>query len=192
MTGGTSIHCIAFEPEPGNFDFLQRNVSRNAPHASVELHQVALFHSRATLSLAIAEGNIGDHRITINGVPGRRTVEVPAIPLDDFLDRITMPLAVKIDTQGAEPFVISGGQQVLAKAGLLVMEFCPYLIAQLGGDSEVSIALLSSFTSVAVMRGGVPETPHYVHPSEAVQMLRDKVRIARDTDGDYLDIIARR
>jgi hypothetical protein len=50
-------------------------------------------------------------------VPGRRTVEVPAVPLDDFLDRVAEPLAVKIDTQGAEPFIISGGQLVCKRPG---------------------------------------------------------------------------
>jgi FkbM family methyltransferase len=186
------VHCIAFEPEPVNFDFLRRNVVRNAPDSSAELHQVALFHSRSMLSLAIAEGNIGDHRVTISGVPGRRTVEVSAVPLDDFLDRITMPLAVKIDTQGAEPFIIEGGQQVLTKAGLLVMEFCPYLMRQLNGDPEVPIALLSSFSSLAVMRGGKAETPRFMPPGDAVALLRDKLRTALETDEDYLDIIARR
>ncbi|MGH7069469.1 MAG: FkbM family methyltransferase, partial [Acetobacteraceae bacterium] len=38
------IRCIAFEPEPVNFGFLQRNVARNAEGCSVELHQLALFH----------------------------------------------------------------------------------------------------------------------------------------------------
>jgi FkbM family methyltransferase len=66
----------------------------------------------AQLSLALAEGNIGDHRLTIADVPGRRTVKVPAVPLDDFIDNATPPLAVKIDTQGAEPYVIAGGFSV--------------------------------------------------------------------------------
>ena len=40
------VRCLAFEPEPDNFRFLQRNVARNAPDGKVEFHQVALFHSR--------------------------------------------------------------------------------------------------------------------------------------------------
>lgn len=186
------IRCLAFEPEAVNFDFLQRNVARNAPGANAELHQVALFHSRTTLSLAIAEGNIGDHRLTMRGVPRRRSVQVPAIPLDDFLDRVAGPLAVKVDTQGAEPFVIAGGKQMLAQAGLLVIEFCPYLMRQLDGDPEVPIGLLSGFSSLAVMRGGKSETPRYAGPAEAVALLRDKLHSAQDSDEDYLDVIARR
>jgi FkbM family methyltransferase len=186
------IRCLAFEPEPLNFGFLQRNVARNAPESSAELHQMALFHEHSTLSLALADGNIGDHRVTLSGVPGRQIVQVKAVPLDDFVERIQGPLAIKIDTQGAEPFIIAGGHTVFAQAGLLVMEFCPYLMRQLGADPEVAIALIGGFPSVAVMRGGKAETPHYVSGDEAAQTLREKLRTARDTDEDYLDLIARR
>ena len=186
------IRCLAFEPDPTNFGFLQRNIARNASESAAELHQIALFKERTTLTLALADGNLGDHRVTLSGVPGRRTVEVRALPLDDFAGRIERPLAVKIDTQGAEPFIIAGGQKMLAEAKLLAMEFCPYLMRQLGGDPEAPIELISGFSSVAVMRGGKAETPHYVGPQEAVRMMRDKLRTAADTDQDYLDVLARR
>lgn len=186
------IHCLAFEPDPTNFGFLQRNIARNAPGSSAELHQVALFKQRTTLPLALAAGNLGDHRVTLSGMPGRRTVEVRAVPLDDFAVRIERPLAAKIDTQGAEPFIIAGGQKVLTEVGLLAMEFCPYLMRQLGGDLEAPIELIASFSSVAVMRGGKAEMPRYVAPQEAVSMMRAKLRTAADSDQDYLDILARR
>jgi FkbM family methyltransferase len=184
------IHCMAFEPDPVNFGFLKRNVARNAPDSSVEFHQIALYHTRASLALALAEGNIGDHRLTINGVPGRRTVEVVALPLDDFLNRVSGPLAVKIDTQGAEPFIIAGGEKVLAQADLLVMEFCPYLMRELGGDPEIPINLVTGFSRVAIMPGGKSVIPEYENPAEAVARLRAKLTTARDTDEDYLDVIA--
>jgi FkbM family methyltransferase len=186
------IRCLAFEPDPTNFGFLQRNTARNAPGSTAELHQIALFNERTTLSLALADGNLGDHRVTLSGVPGRRTVEVMAVPLDDFAERIEPPLAVKIDTQGAEPFIIAGGRKTLAEAGLLAIEFCPYLLRQLGGDPEAPIELISGFSSVAVMRGGKAETPHYVLPQEAVRIMRDKLRNAAETDQDYMDVLARR
>lgn len=186
------IHCVAFEPEPVNFGFLKRNVARNAPGSPVEFHQIALYNSRTSLELAIAEGNIGDHRLTTSGVPGRQTVKVVAQPLDDFIDTVTGPLAVKIDTQGAEPFIIAGGQKVLAKADLLAMEFCPYLMRQLGGDPEILINLVTGFERVAVMPGGIAVMPVYTDPVAAVSALRAKLANAADTDGDYLDIIAMR
>jgi FkbM family methyltransferase len=184
------IHCLAFEPEPVNFAMLQQNVARNAPGSSVEFHQIALYNSRASLRLSLANGNIGDHRLTIEGIPGRQTIEVVAQPLDDFLDRISGPLAVKIDTQGAEPFIIAGGRQMLARADLIVFEFCPFLMRQLGGDPEIPIGLVAGFERVAVTRGGRPDRPNFENPAQASSALRAKLVTALDTDEDYLDVIA--
>jgi FkbM family methyltransferase len=186
------IHCLAFEPEPKNFECLKWNVARNAEGASIELHHLALFASRGTMSMALADENIGDHRLTREGVAGRRTIQIPTVPLDDFLDRVAGPLAIKVDTQGAEPFIIAGGEKAFARAGLIAMEFCPYLMRQLGGDPGVVIDLATTFDWIAIMRGGIAETPHYVGPTEARSILEHKVRTAIESDGDYLDILARR
>jgi FkbM family methyltransferase len=77
------IRCLAFEPDPTNFRFLERNLARNAPAHSAELHQLALFTERATLSPALAEGNLGDHRLTFAG--GRRTSRPGRIAGDGVL-----------------------------------------------------------------------------------------------------------
>ena len=61
----------------------------------------------------------------------RRTIEVEALPLDDAAGEAQQPLVIKIDTQGAEPYVFAGGREVIGRAGLLVSEFWPYGIAQL-------------------------------------------------------------
>ena len=184
------VHCIAFEPEPVNFEFLKRNVIRNAPGSSVDFHQCALSHSRSTMLLAIADGNIGDHRLTHGAVPGRRSIEIQAVPLDDFLERITGRLAVKIDTQGAEPYVVAGGQKALAKAGLLAIEFCPFLMKQLGGDPSIVIELIMGFDRAAVMTGGRAETPRFLGMAEVRRILENKLISAEASDADYLDILA--
>lgn len=187
-----AVHCFAFEPEPVNFGFLRRNVARNAPGGIVEFHQVALFDQRGSMSLAIADGNIGDHRLTHGSVAGRNSVTVPTVPLDDFLPRIRGDLAIKVDTQGAEPFVVAGGQEVLARANLLAIEFCPYLMRQLGGDPGILIQTLRGFDQIAIMKGGVAERPAYCGPGEAEMVLRRKLQTAANTDGDYVDVLALR
>jgi hypothetical protein len=184
------VHCLAFEPEPTNFGFLHRNVARNAPNANVQFHQAALFTEHGSMQLSVASENIGDHRLTRNGIQGRPSVTVPTLPLDYFLPEARGKLGLKIDTQGAEPFVVGGGQQVLDRTGLLAIEFCPFLMRQLGGDPEVVIAALSRFDRLAIMAGGIAETPTFIQPQVAVAILRDKIRTARNDDGDYLDILA--
>ena len=175
-----------------NFGYLKRNIARNVEGASVEFHPIALFDTHSTMSMSIAEANLGDHRLTRDAVPDRRTIQVPVVPLDDFLDRIEGRLAVKVDTQGAEPFVIAGGKGVFARAGLVAMEFCPYLMRQLGGDPNIVIDLVTNFDRVAVMSGGKADAPCYIGPSEARNMLEHKLRTAANTDEDYLDILAAR
>ena len=186
------IRCLAFEPEPANFDRLKLNVARNVEGAAVEFHQVALFDTHGTMSMSIAETNLGDHRLTRGAVADRRTIQVPVVPLDDFLDRVEGRLAVKVDTQGAEPFIVAGGKGVFARAGLIAMEFCPYLMRQLGGDPGIVVDLVAGFDRVAVMGGGKTEAPSYVSPGEARSALEHKLRTARDTDEDYLDVMAAR
>lgn len=186
------VRCIAFEPEPGNFHFLKLNVETNVEGHAVEFRNEAVFHERATVTLAIADANLGDHRVTTSGIPGRRSVEVAAVPLDDVLDRVVGKLAVKIDTQGAEPSVIAGGSRLLARAGLVAVEFCPFLMRQLGGDPLRVVEFIGEFDRVAVTDGGVETTAVFIDPAEAQQRMRAKLRTARDTDADYLDIVARR
>ena len=117
-------------------------------------------------------------------------IDVRVAPLDEFLDRIEGRLALKVDTQGAEPFVVAGGKGVFAKAGLVSMEFCPYLMRQLGSDPGIVMDLVAGFDRVAIM--DKTWTPRYCSPGEAREMLESKLRTAADTDEDYLDILATR
>jgi FkbM family methyltransferase len=186
------IRCLAFEPEPDNFRFLKLNVDANVPNHTVEFYQSAVFHTDGVVSLALADGNLGDHRLTMAGVPGRRTIEISAVPLDSVLDRVFGRLCVKIDTQGAEPAVIAGGRQTLSRAGLIAIEFCPYLMRQLSGSPEVVIDLVGSFDQVALLDPGSNAMPVFGSATAAQDALRRMVLTARDSDGDYVDIVARR
>lgn len=186
------VNCIAFEPEPTNLHYLRQNILENAPNNNVELHAAAVFDRYDTLKLAISEVNLGDHRLTTVGIDGRRVLEVPAVPLDSVADRIKGRLAIKIDTQGAEPFVVQGGRKVLDSAGLLVMEFCPYLMRQMGGNPELVIELIGEFQEVALLESGSDVRQSFMSGAAAQDCLRHKLATARARDSDYFDIIAKR
>ena len=64
------------------------------------------------------------------------SVEVNVETLDDLLSGVDLvhPVVVKIDTQGSEPFVFSGGKFVLSKADVIALEFWPRVIAKMGND----------------------------------------------------------
>lgn len=134
------ISCVALEPEPTNFANLTMNVRLNCPYNDVVLHQIAAFDREATVDMTLSNYNLGDHRLRPNGAKnGGATVNVRATPLDLLLPELQGPVAVKIDTQGAEPFVIDGARQVLEKTELLLMEWWPSGIRKMGGDPERAI-----------------------------------------------------
>lgn len=147
----SNVRCIGIEPEPTNFRYLVQNVQMNCAPLQVELHNVALFEHRGMLQFELAEDNLGDHRIRLHrdvagkfGEAKRKVISVPGVPLDELVGPVEDRLAVKIDTQGAEPFVIAGGLRTLSRAQHLVIEFSPYHIRRLGGDPEVVFAFLAN------------------------------------------------
>jgi len=152
------VQCYGFEPEPRNYSYLTQNVAVNCPGASVELRQMAVFDRKAKLQLALSSSNFGDHRLKVTDVKdtSRATIEVDGDRLDSVIDASTLkrPLGVKIDTQGAEPGVFSGGEAVLALADLLTLEFWPFGMRRMGGDAEVVLRhLRAHFREGSIVRG---------------------------------------
>ena len=180
------VKCRAFEPEPVNFANLGDNVRRNAKHGNVEIHQVAIVDHRGSVALGINENHMGDHRVDFNGGDERHMVNVPAARLDDFYDRILGPLAVKIDTQGAEPLVVASGPMTLAKADLIIMEFWPHGMREIGSNPETVIDFIGSLAKVAVMKAEGDAAPVYQSPAQACAELRSLVR---DQGTRYVDVV---
>lgn len=186
------LRCLSFEPEPTNFANLEANVARNCPHGNVTCHRRALFSRNSTLSFSIATGNLGDHRISLTAPADRRTIEVPAVPLDDYLPDITGPLAVKIDTQGAEPFVIEGGRQLLARAGLVFLEFSPYLMGCMGSDHRIVMDFLADFPRIGLGSAEGEDLPELRPWAEVAPALESLLARGRNDGHVYADVIALR
>jgi FkbM family methyltransferase len=194
------VRCIAFEPEPRNFAYLASNVAANCPHRNVSLHNLALFDRRAKLPFELSEENCGDHRLRLNGDGGvfgeqhRQTIEVQAERLDRCidLDLLPRPIVVKVDTQGAEAHVVAGGQETLAAADLLIMEFWPYGLARMGGDVDAIIDFITaSFRAGTLVNGESNETSAWF-PIEAIGTAMAELRRGYENSVDYVDIIVRK
>ncbi|QND70477.1 FkbM family methyltransferase [Tardiphaga robiniae] len=164
----TNVVCHAFEPEPTNFKNLSRNVRLNCSGENVTLHQMALFDRKSTLSFELSDSNLGDHRIRLNGssVPSllnettRPVIEVPCVRLDDLDIPVAGRFFAKIDTQGAEPFIIAGGGATLAKADVILTEWSPYLMRRMSGDPFVVIQFLrENFSQGAINQGDATSAP---------------------------------
>jgi FkbM family methyltransferase len=193
------VTCYAFEPEPGNLYFLRRNVAENCHHGNVSVVPVALFDRKATLQFAISKENFGDHRIQTAGDGAFRegswpTIDVQAERLDDVIDvkAVAQPLAVKIDTQGAEPAIFAGGRNVLAAAGLIALEFCPYMMKRQGGDIEAEIGFLdSNFSEGSIVQGDTGGAPVW-WPMARVAGELQRLATEASLGTAYFDVVLRK
>jgi len=189
------VDCVAFEPDPAMFALLRANIARNCERGNVTLHNAALSDHEGTVTLMRSPGNAGDIRLHRGGGPASddgaswSTVAVPAKRLDDLRLKTSKPLAVKIDTQGAEGLVIAGGQGVLARAELLTLEFWPYALAGNSGDVTTIVEFLrANFTQGEIVAGDSDE-PAGTEPIAALAdqliKLAESDRVERDL---YYDV----
>ena len=192
------VKCYAFEPEPTNFRHLSENVSVNCHADNVRLLNVALFDKNATLPFEIALRHSGDHRISMIDAEGkldehnRKKIWVPAKRLDDVITELSEPIAAKIDVQGAEPFVIAGGRNILSQTSLLSLEFWPYSMRRMGGDIGAVIAFLAQhFQQGSISPGDKDEQPMW-QPIASVATFLHKFSKEKNGTDDYLDVTARK
>jgi FkbM family methyltransferase len=194
-----NVNCLALEPEPSNFRYLEMNVKANCPHSNVTLKRVAAFSKRGTVSFELSSENYGDHRIRLQNAPGamgeqqRQTIDVKTVPLDEMVTVCARPLAVKIDTQGAEPFVLAGGRATLQRADLLLIEFWPYGMERIGGEPEEIIKLIADhFKTVSLFEGETHDSSPVMPVHDAIEYIRKISSINRANPSFYLDLIAKK
>jgi FkbM family methyltransferase len=159
------VFCHAFEPDPDNFELLQENISSNVG-TNVQLHNLALFSDAAPLTLALSAENRGNHMVWrtmprhssphFSG-PHRKTITVRGACLDQMWEPATieMPLAIKIDAEGSEYHIYKGGRNIICLAELVVMEYWPYGIEKVGGNTDELISMMvEDFDYAAILDDG--------------------------------------
>jgi FkbM family methyltransferase len=194
----TNVRCFAFEPEPVNFSNLKRNIAENCPDKDIGLFRLALFDRRSSLAFEISPNNLGDHRLRVKEATSgflneaqRLVIEVPCAKLDDLNLEIDEPLFVKIDTQGAEPFVINGGRETLARADAILMEWSPYLMKRMDGDGLVVTKFLRDNFSFGAIHLD-PEASHSERNFQRIDLVCDILEQSLVTwpDSKYADVMA--
>jgi FkbM family methyltransferase len=194
-----AVRCHAVEADPMNYAHLAQNVMRNCTYGNVTTYEVAAFSREAELQFALSNVNFGDHRIRLGNAAeseeerSRKTITVQARPLDAIVPAVAGPLAVKIDTQGAEPFVIAGGAKVLAHCEFLIMEFWPYGMSLLEADPEIVFAFIEShFGTMTALSPQETVAIAQMPVSEAVPELRRFFADKRSDENWHIDIVATR
>jgi FkbM family methyltransferase len=189
------VRCYAFEPELANFESLVRNVTRNSEGKNLTLFQLALSDVAGEAKLSLARDNLGDHRIiatnSYTDTDERLETLVRTETLDGLDLTITDPLVVKIDAQGAEPMIIRGGQRMLSRAELFVMEFSPFHMAKFQATADDVLEFLSgNFTEISVGVGERHDFLPRMSKSAALCYLREYFSENKENPDNYLDIAA--
>ena len=139
VSQNSKVQCVAFEPDPVNFRLLWVNVLTNRRDGTVKMINAAVFKESGEIKFTRDPYNSGDHRIAIDG-----DISVRTMRLDELTPPPRHPLAIKIDTQGAEPAIFEGGRETLAAAELLICEFWPWGIRRAGLSVEPMLEVLPS------------------------------------------------
>lgn len=185
---------VAFEPHPGTFSFLQKNVvanqSETSPYPRVEILNLAATPERGQQELRLNPENRGDNRLYQGTYQGKveqwEALPIEGSPVDDVLEDLGIQQVnfVKIDIQGYEQKAITGFQKTLARSEnvILMTEFWPKGLREAGGDA---LAYLQMLVDLGFALYELKEKPR----GKVVPLLDWEALIARLPERKYANII---
>ena len=105
---GNSGKVFAFEPDPKNFEYLQKNIKLNEFN-NIFLEKKAVSNNLTKTKLFKDPQNLGGHSLIDPG-KGNESIEVETTTLDNYFKDFNQKIDfIKIDVEGAEDKVIQGG-----------------------------------------------------------------------------------
>jgi len=119
---GTDGIALAFEPEPQNFIFLQRNVALNNA-TNAQIFNTAVSSGNGILQLCIHPTNTGGHS-TQYATGGHAQIPVPSVTLDYLIQEFSIKNVdlLKLDVEGHELEVLRGAGRFLEICRHIAME----------------------------------------------------------------------
>lgn len=182
--------CLAFEPAPDNFELLGRNIDRQGLRSRIEPLPYALDAEPGFAQLALSADNSGDHRLLRHPrARSEHTVAVECVRLDDVLAQrpLSSPIALKLDTQGAEARVLAGAQASLPRVDHLLLEYWPAGLHRMGDRADALASLLCAcFARGALLLHGAP-----AHEQPTAELLAALARLVPDDGRDqgFFDLV---
>jgi FkbM family methyltransferase len=130
----------SFEPVPSTFARLWENVTRSAMR-NITINRAALWHERSTVTLKLPTVTAYHSGTWSIGSTDSQTSPEKAetIALDDYAAQhgLTRVDVIKMDIEGAEPFAIAGGRELIERSRpTFFMEVNRMCLGQLGGSPE--------------------------------------------------------
>ncbi len=178
---GPSGRVYAFEPEPGNYSLLSRNVAENG-FTNVQLLNAAVSDRAGTARLHLDLANLGAHSFEAGSVPtpSGHSVEVETVRLDDFVQEaraFEAGVLVKVDVQGAEALVVDGARELLSLDRVAVLlEIWPDALARAGADAGDLLATLQGFGFRFEDVESPPEERRPLRPGEILEACRRRTQ----------------
>jgi FkbM family methyltransferase len=182
--------CLAFEPAPDNHRLLCRNVERQGLQDRIEALSCALDAEPGRAHLALSADNSGDHRLLHHErARTERCVEVERMRLDDVLAQraLPRPIALKLDTQGAEARVLAGARASLPRIDHLLLEYWPAGLHRMGDRADMlAQSLCAHFPRGALLVNGEP-----AHEQSTAELLSALARFVPDDGRDqgFFDLV---
>jgi FkbM family methyltransferase len=172
----------AFEPDPGLFDLLKRNV-RMFPQVTAS--QLAM-SDHSGLARFHLHPSSGMSNSLVNAWDGACEIQVKCMSFDEWTDqlRVTKVRLAKIDVEGAEPLVIRGMKLFMRRNPemSLVVEFCPRNLGSTDREDELLHLLGESQMRV-----------HVIAPSGALHVVSGREEIHQALNvGGYVNLFCSR
>lgn len=119
----------AFEPEPRNFQTLQKNIELNKL-SNVKLYNAGVAETIQRTTLHLCDTNRGMHRIYPSQWCNEGTTEIQLVKIDDLIENADF---IKMDIEGAELGALKGMKKLLGMGDpTVMMEFHPPSIIEYG------------------------------------------------------------
>lgn len=174
----------AFEPEPGNFATLQRNIRLNNC-LNINPVNKAIGARSGKEWLYVSQSHNGNHCIyqPLNGK--RRAIPIDLVAMDDFFPASQRIDLIKMDIEGAEGFALTGMKRCLAKNPnlIILMEFWPARLTQAGFIPE---QVLSDLQTVGFVFEYIDERQQKLIKIDNIASF-----VSSFANGTFLNILAR-
>ena len=161
---GTSGVVYAFEPVPEIYGRLKTNIRRNNAK-DVRAFQLALSDKNGRCAIAAGDENSDNQGlasiVNLEHEAAANQIEIETTTLDKFVADYKIPRidVMKIDIQGAEPFLLEGGRNVFSspQAPDIFMEISPHDLKPANKNSRDLAGMLEGFGySIYELKNGKP------------------------------------
>jgi FkbM family methyltransferase len=108
--------CVAFEPLPETFSYLEENIRLNGSPSRAELLNQGVGRQASTLRFTSNEG--ATNHALAQDEESDSAIELPVVTLDDVSQTRRRPTVLKVDVEGFEHDVLAGAKNLLEDPSL--------------------------------------------------------------------------